>query len=140
VRKCLREIVSRVVFPVGEPWERHIEQFAIAALERVKSGWSQNPWFCVTGWLAVIEVAAIDFFSDVGTPLSRQLVASNATAAHFNALLMCRAIKESDSKCMLPNPALLDLQALGINTLPAMPDQKNYPFPTTGSGKEEAWL
>jgi len=140
VRRCLREIGYRVVFQAGEPWEIIIEHFAIASLERVNRGWSDNPWFWVVGWPAVVGAAAIDFFPDAGTPQARYMVASDATAAYFEALLMRRAIEEPDAKYMLPSPAVLGLRALGTDMLPAMPDQKKCSLPLVGSGQGEAWI
>jgi len=92
----------------------------------------------VTGWPAIIGAAAVDFFPDVGTPQKRQMVAWDATTAYFEALLMRRALEEPASTHVLPNPAVLGLQALGTDKLPAMPEQKKHADPMMESG--EAWI
>lgn len=121
VRRRLRDIGYRVMFPEGEPWADVVECFAIASLDRVHRSFGEHPWFWVVAWPGVIGAAAADFWEEIGTPMTRRAVASAATAAHLEALLVKRALGNSDVADALPAPAVLGLRAIGQSTLPALP-------------------
>jgi len=121
VRRRLRDIGYRVMFPEGEPWADVVECFAIASLDRVHRSFGEHPWFWVVAWPGVIGAAAADFWEEIGTPITRRAVASAATAAHLEALLVKRALGNSDVADALPAPAVLGLRAIGQSTLPALP-------------------
>lgn len=121
VRRRLREVGYRVLFPDSEPWEDIMECFAIASLDRLHRSYGEHPWFWIVAWPAVLGAAAADFFEQAGTAAERRAVASATTAAHLEALLVSRALDSADSVDALPAPAVLGLRAIGQSTLPALP-------------------
>lgn len=121
VRRRLRDVGYRVLFPDDEPWEDIMECFAIASLERLHRSYGEHPWFWIVAWPAVLGAAAADFFEQAGTAAERRAVACTATAAHLEALLVSRALHSADSVDDLPAPAVLGLRAISQSTLPALP-------------------
>lgn len=121
VRRRLRDIGYRVVFPPGEPWEGVVELFAIAGLERMHRGYGENPWFWVVAWPSVFGAAAVDFWPEVGTSEERRLIAAEAASAHLEAILIRVALSDSDAVGALPASAIKGLSAIGQRTLPAIP-------------------
>lgn len=121
VRKRLRDIGYRVVFPPGESWQTVLEHFAIAGIERIHRGFGDNPWFWVVAWPSVFGAAAVDFWPEVGTPEERRALAADASASHLEAILITRALQDSEAIGALPNPAVKGLRAMGQSALPALP-------------------
>jgi len=121
VRKRLRDIGYRVAFLPGEPWQTVIEHFAIASVERIHRGFGDNPWFWVVQWPRVFGAAAVDFWPEVGAPAERHALAADASAAHLEAILVTRALYDSEAIGALPMPAVKGLRALGQSALPALP-------------------
>lgn len=121
VRRRLRDIGYRVVFPPDEPWQGVLELFAIAALERMHRGYGENPWFWVVAWPTVFGAAAVDFWPEVGSPAERRMVAADAAAQHLEAILIRAALNDSDAIGALPTSAIRGLRAIGQSTLPAIP-------------------
>mmetsp|Transcript_18997 Transcript_18997/g.44659 ORF Transcript_18997/g.44659 Transcript_18997/m.44659 type:complete len:350 (-) Transcript_18997:119-1168(-) len=121
VRRRLRDIAYRVVFPPEEQWQTVVEHFAIAGIERIHRAFGDNPWFWVMAWPSVFGAAALEFWPEHGTPAERRCVAADASAAHLEALLISRALGDSEAAGALPMPALKGLRALGQSTLPALP-------------------
>jgi len=121
VRRRLRDIGYRVVFPDNEPWQGVVELFAIAGLERLHRGYGENPWFWVVAWPSVFGAAAVDFWPEVGSPEERRMIASEAASAHLEAILIRVALSDSDAVGALPASAIKGLSAIGQRTLPAIP-------------------
>mmetsp|Transcript_50525 Transcript_50525/g.134378 ORF Transcript_50525/g.134378 Transcript_50525/m.134378 type:complete len:364 (-) Transcript_50525:324-1415(-) len=121
IRKRLRDIAHRVQFPPGEPWERVVETFSIASLERIHRGYGDNPWFWVVCWPQVLGAAAVEYWAEIASAAQRRAVATDAAAAHLEALLMSRALSDCDAIGALPAPAIRGLRAIGQNFLPSLP-------------------
>mmetsp|Transcript_104711 Transcript_104711/g.312768 ORF Transcript_104711/g.312768 Transcript_104711/m.312768 type:complete len:486 (-) Transcript_104711:157-1614(-) len=121
VRRKLRHIGYNVEFQPGEPWQIIVEHFAIAGIDRIHRGFGDNPWFWVVSWPSVFGAAAAEFWPEVGTPEERHSLAAAASAGHLEAILITRALIDSESIGALPNPALKGLRALGQSALPALP-------------------
>lgn len=119
IRKRLRDIGYRVVFPANEEWQIVVEYFAIAALDRLHRSFADNPWFWVVSWPSVLGAAAVDFWPEVANPSQRRIVACDAGAAHLESLLISRAFRKGGQA--LPDAAMKGLRAIGQSTLPALP-------------------
>jgi len=121
VRRRLRDIGYRVVFPPDEPWESVIELFAIAGLERMHRGYGENPWFWVVAWPGVFGAAAVDFWPEQGEASQRRMIAAEAAHQHLEAILIRAALNDS-GRGALPAAAIAGLRAIGQGSLPALPN------------------
>jgi len=122
VRRRLRDVGWRVVFPPGEAWQTVVEHFAIAGIEKMQRGFGHDPWFWVVAWPSVFGAAAADFWPEHGTPQERRHVAAEACAAHLEAMLLTRTIRDAGAGGLLPPPAAKALRVLGQSALPALPE------------------
>eukprot|EP00927_Polykrikos_kofoidii_P067046 TRINITY_DN62583_c0_g1_i1.p1 TRINITY_DN62583_c0_g1~~TRINITY_DN62583_c0_g1_i1.p1 ORF type:complete len:416 (-),score=65.19 TRINITY_DN62583_c0_g1_i1:64-1311(-) len=141
IRKRLRDVGYRVAFLPGEPWEHMIELFAIAGLDRIHRGYGDNPWFWVVSWPEVLGAAAADFWPDVGPAQERRRLATAAAAGHLEALLMSRALGNSQAFGALPEPAVKGLRAIGQSSVPALPHftiDRELPNEATGGSIMDA--
>lgn len=124
VRRRLRDVGWRVIFPPGEAWQTVVEHFAIAGIEKMQRGFGHDPWFWVVAWPSVFGAAAADFWPEHGTPQERRHLAAEACAAHLEAMLLSRTIRDAGTGGLLPPPAAKALRVLGQSTLPSLPEFK----------------
>jgi len=70
----------------------------------------------------VFGAAAADFWPEHGTPQERRHVAAEACAAHLEAMLLTRTIRDAGAGGLLPPQAAKALRVLGQSALPALPE------------------
>ena len=121
VRRTFRLVSYRVVSTKEEAWQKTIEDFAIAAMDRMRRAYFGNPWFWAVSWTPVFAAAAVELFPGIGTPAELRAVAADAAAAHFAALLANTAAHDSTAVRGLPGPAVIAMQLLHEPTLPTLP-------------------
>lgn len=122
IRRRLRDIGYRVLFPENEPWEDVVEVFATHSLEKIYKTFAANPWFWTVCWPSVVGAAAADFFPEAGSRAERRGIATDATAASLEGLLLSHALENSSNAVdALPEPAVRGLQLIGQSSLPSLP-------------------